>query len=341
MGLFEKKYCDICGEKIGLLGNRKVEDGNVCSKCVKKLSPFFTERKRSTVDDIKRQLAYREENERNLAYFTPTRTFGRRWKVYIDDNKQNFIVTRSNDYTNGNPDIIPLSQVTNARYEVEEHRSQIYTKDSQGKSVPYNPPRYEYSYEFTVYIDVSSPYFNEIEFELTENRPDSRYTDEYRRYEQEANEIVMALRGGNMMGGMTGAIGAGFAGQQFQQGGYPQQGYQQPFQQQGYQPPYQQPQQGYQQPYQQPQQGYQQPYQQQGFQQPYQQPQQGYQQPYQQPQQGYQPPYQQPQQGYQQPYQQPQQGYQQPQQAVAWVCPGCGNTNTSKFCQGCGMPKPQ
>ena len=30
MGLFEKKYCDICGEKIGLLGNRKLEDGNMC-----------------------------------------------------------------------------------------------------------------------------------------------------------------------------------------------------------------------------------------------------------------------------------------------------------------------
>lgn len=23
MGLFDKKYCDICGEKIGLLGNRQ------------------------------------------------------------------------------------------------------------------------------------------------------------------------------------------------------------------------------------------------------------------------------------------------------------------------------
>ena len=29
MGLFDKKYCDICGEKIGLLGNRKLEDGNL------------------------------------------------------------------------------------------------------------------------------------------------------------------------------------------------------------------------------------------------------------------------------------------------------------------------
>ena len=56
MGLFEKKYCDICGEKIGLLGNRKVEDGNVCSKCAGKLSPFFKGRKKSTLADIKEQL---------------------------------------------------------------------------------------------------------------------------------------------------------------------------------------------------------------------------------------------------------------------------------------------
>ncbi len=53
MGLFEKKYCDICGEKIGLLGNRKLEDGNMCSKCAAKLSPFFTGRKKTTLEEIK------------------------------------------------------------------------------------------------------------------------------------------------------------------------------------------------------------------------------------------------------------------------------------------------
>ena len=62
MGLFDKKYCDICGEKIGLLGNRKLEDGNLCKDCAKKLSPWFSDRRRSTVEDIKGQLAYREEN---------------------------------------------------------------------------------------------------------------------------------------------------------------------------------------------------------------------------------------------------------------------------------------
>ena len=33
MGLFDKKVCDICGEKIGLLGNRKLDDGNLCKDC--------------------------------------------------------------------------------------------------------------------------------------------------------------------------------------------------------------------------------------------------------------------------------------------------------------------
>lgn len=66
-------------------------------------------------------------------------------------------------------------------------------------------------------------------------------------------------------------------------------------------------------------QGYQQNYQQQPY------PQQGY------PQQGY------PQQGY------PQQGYQQPpqpqQNANMWQC-SCGATNSGKFCNQCGSPKP-
>ena len=56
MGLFDKKICDICGEKIGLLGNRKLDDGNLCKDCAKKLSPWFEERRHSTVEDIKRQL---------------------------------------------------------------------------------------------------------------------------------------------------------------------------------------------------------------------------------------------------------------------------------------------
>ena len=37
--LFDKKECSVCGGEIGLLGNRKLEDGNLCKECAAKLSP--------------------------------------------------------------------------------------------------------------------------------------------------------------------------------------------------------------------------------------------------------------------------------------------------------------
>ncbi|MFR7403335.1 MAG: DUF4428 domain-containing protein [Coriobacteriaceae bacterium] len=56
--LFEKKECAICGGEIGLLGNRKLEDGNMCKACAAKLSPWFDERRHSTVAQIEEQLEY-------------------------------------------------------------------------------------------------------------------------------------------------------------------------------------------------------------------------------------------------------------------------------------------
>ena len=75
--LFEKKECSICGGEIGLLGNRKLEDGNMCKNCAAKLSPWFSDRRQSTVDEIKEQLDYREANREKVASFRITRTLTR------------------------------------------------------------------------------------------------------------------------------------------------------------------------------------------------------------------------------------------------------------------------
>ena len=194
MGLFDKKYCDICGEKIGLLGNRKLEDGNLCKDCAKKLSPFFSDRRNSTVEEIREQLAYREENQKKLAGFSPDIIFDGSRKVYIDSAGEQFIVTGLSDWRSGNPDIIKLSQVLNVEGDIKENKEEIFYEDSEGNEKSYTPRRYEYEYEFNITIFVDSPWFDKIELELSDgNRPDSRYTQLYREYEAKMHELADVL----------------------------------------------------------------------------------------------------------------------------------------------------
>lgn len=167
MGLFDKKYCDICGEKIGLLGNRKLEDGNLCKDCAKKLSRWFNERRHSTVNDIKAQLAYREENKQKVAQFRKTRMEGDLWKVLFDENNRWFCVTQANNPdVNENPDIIDFSAVTGCYMDIDESRDEICYKDDDGNERSYSPPCYEYSYDFRIKLTVNTPYFDEISFRL-------------------------------------------------------------------------------------------------------------------------------------------------------------------------------
>ena len=169
MGLFDKKYCDICGEKIGLLGNRKLEDGNLCKDCAKKLSPWFSDRRRSTVEDIKGQLAYREENREKVAQFRTTRSFGEDWKVLLDEDDRWFTVTRARDLAEANPDILDFDAITGCRMDIDESRTELTREDADGKDVSYVPPRYEYSYDFDVIISVRHPYFDEMRFRLNDS----------------------------------------------------------------------------------------------------------------------------------------------------------------------------
>jgi hypothetical protein len=193
MGLFDKKYCDLCGEKIGLLGNRKLEDGNMCKDCAAKLSPFTTDRRRTTVAEIKEHLEYREANKAEVAKFNVTRTFGDRVKVLLDEDSEKFIVTSDNRWQNGNPDVIAFTQVTGCQSEIRESRTEIKRKDAQGNEVSYSPPRYDTDYDFYLTIHVNSPFFNEIEFKMNGSRIEERASVEFKEYERQANEIKQTL----------------------------------------------------------------------------------------------------------------------------------------------------
>jgi len=205
MGLFAKKSCDICGGKIGMLGNRKLEDGNCCKDCAKQLSPFFSERRKSTVADINAQLAYREENKAAVAAFRTTRTLGQETKVLLDEDAGKFIVSNARRLEDENPDVLDFSQVTGCNIEIGERSRELTQNDKDGKSVSYTPPRFEYSYDFDCIIHVHHPWFNEIRFRINDRtiRVQStgaragaavgRTNHDYRQAEDLGNEIKTAL----------------------------------------------------------------------------------------------------------------------------------------------------
>ena len=166
MGLFDRKYCSVCGDKIALLGNRKLEDGNLCKNCAGKLSPWFSERRHSTLEEIRRQLDYREANKAAVAAFHASRTLGRNTKVYIDEDARTFMVTSAKNLAEANPDVIHCSAVTDCYVDSHEFRRELKHADKDGKQVSYVPPKYEYTYDLYAVIRVNHPYFDEIRFKL-------------------------------------------------------------------------------------------------------------------------------------------------------------------------------
>ncbi|MBQ4610759.1 MAG: DUF4428 domain-containing protein [Clostridia bacterium] len=214
MGLFDKKYCDICGEKIGFLGNRKLEDGNLCKHCANKLSYWFDERRHSTVEEIKEQLAYREENLKKVEQFNVTRILGRDTKVVIDEDNGRFMVARTEDYLDENPDVLEFSQVVGCDFDIEEEKGEHKRQNNDGEYVSYIPPRYYWDYDFTVNIHVKHPYFDDMCFDLSGSsvRVEPNYSSvpvygrpspvsgfvphehpDYKEYEEMGNEIKAVL----------------------------------------------------------------------------------------------------------------------------------------------------
>ncbi|MDY3919127.1 MAG: DUF4428 domain-containing protein [Candidatus Limivivens sp.] len=304
--VFEKKECDICGGEIGLLGNRKLDDGNLCKECAKKLSPWFEERRRSTVEDIRKQLAYREENKEKVRSFQITRDLaGSCYHVFLDDTKGQFTVATRFD-EESNPDIVDLSQVTSCKLEIREDRDEEQYEDQEGNLRSYNPPRYTYSYDYYIKLGIRSPWFDDMDFQLNSFSVKDHERAKMLEMENVGNQIVAALTGMPYSQPVQGQMNNGMYGQPVQ--GQMNSGmYGQPVQGQMNNGMYGQPVQG------QMNNGM------------YGQPVQG------QMNNGM--------------YGQPVQGqmnngmYGQTGNAGAWTC-SCGAVNTGKFCQQCGQPAP-
>ena len=119
------------------------------------------------------------------------------------------MVTSAKNIAEANPDVLALSDVTGCTLDVEESSKELLHEDKDGNEVSYNPPRYEYSYDFYIIVNVNNPYFNEMRFRINPSsveispppsiRPgvtlrfNPETNAEYKKYKQLGEEIRQIL----------------------------------------------------------------------------------------------------------------------------------------------------
>ena len=173
MGLFDvfkKKDCEICGKEVGIFGYKKLEDGEICKDCVKLLSPWFDDRRHSTVEQIKAQLQAREYNKLAMETWQPSIALGDYYTMYVKtkgDVPISFVVSNSDKYRENNADILSFLWITACTPDIRESRTELKQTNSQGEKVSYDPPRYEYRYDFYIKLDIKGcDYIDDMRFRI-------------------------------------------------------------------------------------------------------------------------------------------------------------------------------
>lgn len=82
------------------------------------------------------------------------------------------MVTRARNLVEANPDVLDFADVTGCNLDIDESRTELKREDKEGREISYNPPRYEYSYDFYITIFVNNDYFDEIRFKINSDSVD-------------------------------------------------------------------------------------------------------------------------------------------------------------------------
>ena len=183
--IFKKQDCEICGKEVGMFGYKKLKDGEICKDCVKLLSPWFEERRESTVAQIKEQLAYRARNAEELKNFHPTIVYGdslRRMFVEERDGvPYRFCIANGEDYLDENADLVLVENIEEIIIDIQDNAHELLLheekKDEDGNIIQeeeyYDPPRYDYSYEFKATLLLKNiPWFDAMDIQLNRENPE-------------------------------------------------------------------------------------------------------------------------------------------------------------------------
>ncbi|MBQ2721084.1 MAG: hypothetical protein IJF23_06065, partial [Clostridia bacterium] len=145
-----------------------------------------------TVAQIKEHLAYREENEKLLEEFNPTEEFGYDEKLFFDFEMGRFAYSNSGDWKDEKADLIPFAQVTAVETEVEEDEMSVDDENEDGSEN--EEPATVKVYYYYVKLTIDSPWFDELEVDLTNGDAPTESEEEklamYREQQERIKEIL-------------------------------------------------------------------------------------------------------------------------------------------------------
>ncbi len=193
MKVYYKKYCDLCGDKLGLRGCYKLLDGNMCKTCARQVSPLFTNYPETYVADMQAHLDYRIGNSEALEMFEPSKIVGTHATLFIDEATQSWCFCPTPNYKKFQPDILQYAQILDCTVTIKEEQAELFRTDAVAVYERYNPPRYHTLYSFVVTVSVNCTWFSSISYTINKNEITALSGDHYNQAKKEANEIETAF----------------------------------------------------------------------------------------------------------------------------------------------------
>ena len=193
MKLQGKKYCDLCGDKLGIRGCYKLLDGNMCKTCARSISPFLTDYPNTYVADMQAHLDYRIGNSETLTNFHPTKVIGTHAILFIDKDAQTWCFCPTANYQKFQPDILQYSQIVDCSITIAEEKAEIFRTDAITVFEKYRPPRYRTLYTFVITVTVNCTWYPTISYTINKKEIDSTSSVSYEQTQQEAMELQRAI----------------------------------------------------------------------------------------------------------------------------------------------------
>ncbi len=131
-GLLDNKECSLCGEQLPAIRQQKLMNGYCCPKCKKSVASILNVSSNDTVESIKFRIEFRDASKQKLQTFQPTRTFGTKSKILIDEINYQFIYLEKAKQKIKDVDVYSFSQIGNVSSNITHTREEIVYRDSNG-----------------------------------------------------------------------------------------------------------------------------------------------------------------------------------------------------------------